>query len=356
WACRPRSCARELPTWCAFPTRACPAPPMAPSSCTPRRRRRSAARLPSSALAISSSSTCRTGGSISMCRMRRSPRAWPRGHRRCRRLKAAMPACSTIMSRGPIPVLTSTSSRADAAGTFPVTATNIAIVGVGKIARDQHVPAIFGNDRFRLAATVSSHSGLDGIDNFETLDALLAARPDIEAMALCMPPQVRYEAAAKAIAADRHVLLEKPPGATIAEVEALVRMAKAQNVALFATWHSRFAAAVEPARLWLQDKKVRHVSVIWKEDVRRWHPGQAWIWQPGGLGVFDPGINALSIVTRILPEPFHLVSSTLEFPDGRDAPIAAMLRFAGDGGFQVEAGFDWRQTGPQSWDIEVETE
>ena len=237
-----------------------------------------------------------------------------------------------------------------------MTATNIAIVGVGKIARDQHVPAIFGNDRFRLAATVSSHCGLDGIENFATLDALLAARPDIEALALCMPPQVRYEAAAKAIAAGRHVLLEKPPGATIAEVEALVRMAKAQNVALFATWHSRFAAAVEPARLWLQDKKVRHVSVIWKEDVRRWHPGQAWIWQPGGLGVFDPGINALSIITRILPEPFHLVSSTLEFPDGRDAPIAATLRFTGDGGFDVEADFDWRQTGPQNWDIEVETD
>ena len=33
----------------------------------------------------------------------------------------------------------------------------------------------------------------------------------------------------------------------------------------------------------------------------RWHPGQEWIWQAGGFGVFDPGINALSIVTRILP-------------------------------------------------------
>src|SRR5690606_30513569 len=75
-----------------------------------------------------------------------------------------------------------------------------------------------------------------------------------------------------------------------------------------------------------------------------------------GLGVFDPGINALSIVTRILPEPFHLVSSTLEFPDGRDAPIAATLRFTGDEGFKVEANFDWRQTGPQNWDIEVETD
>lgn len=237
-----------------------------------------------------------------------------------------------------------------------MTVTDIAIVGVGKIARDQHVPAIAGSGAFRLAATVSSQSGLDGIENFRTLDDLLSARPDIAAVALCMPPQVRFEAAARALSAGRHVLLEKPPGATVAEVETLKRMAVDENVSLFATWHSRFAAAVEPARRWLSDKAVRHVSVTWKEDVRRWHPGQAWIWEPGGLGVFDPGINALSIVTAILPNPVHLVSATLDFPQGRDAPIAARLRFAGVASLVVDADFDWRQTGPQAWDIAVETD
>ncbi len=237
-----------------------------------------------------------------------------------------------------------------------MTVTDIAIVGVGKIARDQHFPAIDGNDAFRLAATVSSQGGIDGIPNFGTLDELLSARPDIAAVALCMPPQVRFEAAAKALAAGRHVLLEKPPGATVAEVETLKRMAVDENVSLFATWHSRFAAAVDPARRWLSDKAVRHVTVTWKEDVRRWHPGQAWIWEPGGLGVFDPGINALSIVTAILPNPVHLVSATLDFPQGRDAPIAARLRFAGVAGLVVDADFDWRQTGPQTWDIAVETD
>ncbi len=39
--------------------------------------------------------------------------------------------------------------------------------------------------------------------------------------------------------------------------------------------------------------------------------------EPGGLGVIDPGINALSIVTAILPKPVHLVSAELEFPEGR---------------------------------------
>ncbi|MFX5656779.1 hypothetical protein ABTE24_21610, partial [Acinetobacter baumannii] len=56
----------------------------------------------------------------------------------------------------------------------------------------------------------------------------------------------------------------------------------------------------------LQEHAPRKVKVIWREDVRHWHPDQEWIWQPGGLGVFDPGINALSIVTEILPQAMFL--------------------------------------------------
>ncbi len=231
----------------------------------------------------------------------------------------------------------------------------LAIVGVGKIARDQHLPSIAGNKDIELAATVSGSGGIDGVENFGSIAELLAKRPDISAVSLCQPPQARYEAAAEALAARRHVILEKPPGATVSEVQALERLAAANGVTLFATWHSRFAAAVEPARQWLAARRVLRAVVTWKEDVRRWHPGQAWIWEPGGLGVFDPGINALSIVTAILPNPVHLVSSVLDFPENRAAPIAAELEFAGDGS-TVSATFDWRQTGPQTWDIVIETD
>jgi D-galactose 1-dehydrogenase len=237
-----------------------------------------------------------------------------------------------------------------------VTVTEIAIVGVGKIARDQHVPSIAANTAFNLAATVSRSGGIDGVENFDTLEELISQRPEIGAVALCMPPQARFEAARTALSAGRHVLLEKPPGATVAEVETLKKLASESKVSLFATWHSRFAAGVETARQWLSERSISSVRVTWKEDVRRWHPGQDWIWQPGGLGVFDPGINALSIVTAILPMPVHLVSAELECPEGRDAPIAAQLVMTGGDGFLVEAAFDWRQTGPQTWTIEVDTQ
>jgi len=151
-------------------------------------------------------------------------------------------------------------------------------------------------------------------------------------------------------------MLEKPPGTGVAELDPLIAMASDAKRTLFATWHSRYAPAVEPAREWLASRRIKSVHINWKEDVRVWHPGQAWIWEPGGLGVFDPGINALSILTRILPQPVFVTAAELAFPANCQAPIAADLKLTDIDGLPITAAFDFRQTGPQSWDILVETD
>jgi D-galactose 1-dehydrogenase len=232
----------------------------------------------------------------------------------------------------------------------------IAIVGLGKIARDQHLPAIAATPGLELAAVVSRNAALEGVPSFTTLDALFASATAVDAVALCTPPQVRRAQAAQALAANRHVLLEKPPGATVSELAPLVDAARARGLTLFATWHSRFAAGVEPARALLAERRIRRVTITWKEDVRVWHPGQAWIFEPGGLGVFDPGVNALSILTRILPRPVFVTAAELGFPANKQAPIAAEIDLADEVGLPIRAEFDFLQTGPQTWDIRVETE
>ncbi len=232
----------------------------------------------------------------------------------------------------------------------------LAIVGLGKIARDQHLPSLAANPNYQLVAVASPHSKLEGVPSYPDIETLLREQPGIEAVSLCTTPQVRYDIARYALEQNRHVMLEKPPGATLNEVTALVDLAQQRQLALFATWHSREAAAVEPAREWLAGRKIRRVQVTWKEDVRVWHPGQAWIWRAGGLGVFDPGINALSIITRILPQPLVLKDAELSFPSNCETPIAAQLSLQGPGGLPVRAEFDFRQTGPQSWDIDIETD
>jgi D-galactose 1-dehydrogenase len=183
---------------------------------------------------------------------------------------------------------------------------------------------------------------------------MLAGQHGLEAVALCQPPQARVAAALAAVEAGLHVFLEKPPGATLAEIGILKDAARERGVSLFASWHSRYAPGVEPARRWLSGRRIRSVTIAWLEDVRHWHPGQDWIWDAGGMGVFDPGINALSIATHILP-PFYLTGAALSVPANRQAPIAADLDFTDADGTPIRATFDWRQTGPQTWDIRVET-
>ena len=232
----------------------------------------------------------------------------------------------------------------------------VALVGIGKIAIDQHVPAIAASQDWELAATVSRNGSVAGIEAFSDFAAFLSARPDVGVVSLCLPPVPRYGYAEAALLAGRHVMLEKPPGATLAEVHALTALAGARGLTLYATWHSRMALAVAPAKAWLAGKRVQKAHITWREDVRRWHPGQDWVFAPGGMGVFDPGINALSILTRILPGVPALLDAELSYPANCETPIAARLSLTTSSGAPVRADFDFRHTGTQTWDIAVVTD
>jgi D-galactose 1-dehydrogenase len=237
---------------------------------------------------------------------------------------------------------------------------SIAIIGVGKIARDQHLPVIAKNPDFRLAAVISqSGAHVEGVPTFPTAAAAYAALPDLDAVAIATPPSVRHALAREALDAGKHVMLEKPPAPTMAEMHDLTAYAAKRGRVIFSTWHSQYNAAVDEAKKRLAGAKLRRLAIEWKEDVRRWHPGQEWIWDAGNFGVFDPGINALSILTKIAPGPIFVKSAELYYPDNRDTPIAASLRFVSPAAEKpdapLSAEFDWRQEGEQSWNIDIET-
>ncbi len=216
----------------------------------------------------------------------------------------------------------------------------LGVVGVGKIVRDQHLPSIDASADFELVASASRNAQVDGIASYKTIDDMLDAS-QIDAVALCVPPQVRYPAAISALSAGKHLLLEKPPGATISEVQHLARLAEEAGVTLYASWHSRQAAAVQTAKNWLANHKVNAVALTWKEDVRKWHPGQEWIWEAGGLGVFDSAINGLSIITECLGADLFVKQSSLMIPSNKSAPIAAQVDMQCSQGFKVSCVFDW---------------
>ena len=231
----------------------------------------------------------------------------------------------------------------------------IAIIGFGKIARDQHMPAIAADPRFELAA-VATRAGDPqvGVPWFAEAPELLAAMTgNLDAVVIATPPGPRFSIARAALEEGVAVLLEKPPAATLGEIDALVRLAEERGVSLYAGWHSQHAPAVAQAAELLRGSSIASLHINWHEDVRKWHPGQEWVWEPSGFGVFDPGINALSIATAILPIPLFVQEARLEVPEGRQTPIAARLTFSGDDRW---ADFDWRYRDGEEWIIAIATD
>ena len=230
----------------------------------------------------------------------------------------------------------------------------IAIIGYGKIAADQHVPAIQANGRFELAAT-SSRSGQGVAETFTDWREMIRSVVGLEAVAITTPPGPRFDIARECISAGLHCLLEKPPTAGLAEIADLDCQAQAKGVTLFTTWHAQHHSTVQAAAQALAGKRIRSMEIHWHEDVHKWHPGQQWVWNPGGFGVFDPGINAFSIATKIFPGGLFVQSADLEVPENAQTPVAADIIFSSpeaDG--PLHASLDWRRSEGEEWTIAVE--
>jgi predicted dehydrogenase len=231
----------------------------------------------------------------------------------------------------------------------------IAIIGYGKIAEDQHVPSIRANRRFELVAS-SSRSGHGVEKKFAEWRELIRSVEGLEAVAITTPPGPRYTIARECLLAGLHCLLEKPPTAGLAEIADLGCVAEAQGVSLFTTWHAQHHSTVEAAAKALAGKRIRSMEILWHEDVHKWHPGQQWIWEAGGFGVFDPGINAFSIATRIFPGTLLVQSADLSVPQNAQTAIAADVSFyspEADG--TLHASLDWRRSEGEEWTINIET-
>ncbi len=232
---------------------------------------------------------------------------------------------------------------------------NIAIIGFGKIAADQHVPSIAGNERLELVATVS-RSGAGIARRFTRLEEMLEQVADLDAVALTTPPTARYDISRACLERGLHVLLEKPPTVTLTEIHDLACIADAEQRTLFTTWHARHNPAVTAAAKALAGKQIASMAIVWHEDVRKWHPGQQWIWEPGGFGVFDPGINAFSIVTAIFPGPLFVRQALLSFPEDAQTAIAAEIDFTSpvaDG--PLHCSLDFRKSEGEEWTITIRT-
>ncbi|MEV0589969.1 Gfo/Idh/MocA family protein [Nonomuraea cavernae] len=216
------------------------------------------------------------------------------------------------------------------------TGLGVAVVGYGNAGR-QHVQALAGAGSAHAVAVVESdpaaaaRARAEGLAVRELDDVL--ADGGVHALALCLPPGARTGLAEAAVAAGKHLLLEKPPARTPEELAGLLSLAGAGGVLAAVMFQHRFAL---PRRLLAADPE-RWAGAVAALTISRpradAHYRQAgWRSDPrdalGGVTA-HLGVHYLDLACQLLGTPREVVPlSRIDAAPGIDTQLCGHIVFA----------------------------
>ena len=192
----------------------------------------------------------------------------------------------------------------------------LAAIGYGDIARRARFPdllqhraeaelvAIGGRDRARLEVCAA---GFGVPRTYDDIEALLA-EPDIDGVLILTPPDTHADLALAAVAAGKHVLVEKPMATTLAEARRILG-ALEQDPVVFFPLPDVASAEHALARELLEGEAVGTVTAV---ECHRGHRGPThagWFYRKdvaGGGVLLDLGIYALTEVASLFGPTLRL--------------------------------------------------
>ncbi|MEM7490241.1 MAG: Gfo/Idh/MocA family oxidoreductase [Pseudomonadota bacterium] len=214
------------------------------------------------------------------------------------------------------------------------------VLGASKFARESMGPAIHAAPGHVLAALATRDTakaapfaGLaPGLRVFEDYDALLAD-PAIDAVYVPLPHAIHVEWGLRALAAGKPVLVEKPAGMAVVEVEALIaardRTGLVATEAFMIAHHPQWAFVAE---LLTEDAvgPLRHVDGVFTYDNSSAPGNIRNLAAMGGGALPDIGVYTIG-GTRLATglEPERIVQADLDWAAGCDTVARVAARFPG---------------------------
>ncbi len=176
----------------------------------------------------------------------------------------------------------------------------VGLIGCGNIGAGGHAPAYLSVSGVELVAACDILPGraeavarLTGATAYQDYREVLA-RPDVDAVDLCLPTDQHASVAIEALRAGKHVLCEKPIARTLAEADAMIAAAREAGRVLMVGHVRRFDHRYTAIREALRAGEVGR-PVYLRRAERQWlpFPADVWYWRPeaGGGVILDIGVH-----------------------------------------------------------------
>jgi predicted dehydrogenase len=230
--------------------------------------------------------------------------------------------------------------------------TRLAILGTGLASR-LHSAALraiapqvdrwyASRDAGRAAATSARHGGAG---HFPSYDDALAA-PSVSTVVVALPPALHLEWTRKALAAGKHVVVDKPPFLRSTDFADADRAAEAAGRQLLVAENYFY----KPLAVLLRQVITRgdlgavqfiHLNALKRQGTGDWRDQEA---LSGGGALFEGGIHWISLLANVGLTPISVEAVRVGPPAGLDRSVLVTMRYAEDA--VATLSYSWDLGGP----------
>jgi UDP-N-acetyl-2-amino-2-deoxyglucuronate dehydrogenase len=217
------------------------------------------------------------------------------------------------------------------------------IVGCGVIA-ETYAAALTGLPGARLVAVTdvdgeraAKFAVAHAIADAGSLEELLA-RPDVEAVCVCVPSGLHAEVGLAVAKAGRHVVVEKPIDISLAAARALIEGADAAGVSLTVISQQRYNPGVRRAKALIDEGRLGRLTEVsarvpwWRSQAYYDSAGWRGTWALDGGGAFmNQGVHYADLVCWLCgpPEVLSATCAAVAHQIEVEDVALALLRFGG---------------------------
>lgn len=184
----------------------------------------------------------------------------------------------------------------------------------------------------RSTASAGAFAAEFGLPHAHGSCEALVADPDVDAVYVASPHSRHAEHALQAIAAGKHVLVEKAFTVNARQAETVVAAARDREVVVLEAMWTRFLPHMALVRQWIGDGRVGEVRAVHAEHCQRLHFGddhRLYAPELAGGALLDLGVYPVSFAHDLLGPPVEVQASATLTSTGVDASVATLLTHQG---------------------------